>query len=281
MLPPQRKALHHQLQLPNRRQVLSVGGQFLLGLTLANCGAIAPQPTNQKLPITLTISAAASLQTLLQTLQFPFQEQFPTIKPLFNFASSGALQRQIEQGAQVDVFLAASPQHMDQLEQQGLVAARRSLLRNRMALVTATHISSVENFADLLGDAVKTVAIGQPDSAPVGQYAQEVLQALELYQPLKSKLIYGKDARQVLTYVTTGNAEAALVYASDVAQTQQMNLVKIVEEALHAPITYPGGAIADSPNRAGAIAFLDFLQSDMAQKQIAAQGFQVEGPKQR
>ncbi|MEM9771243.1 MAG: substrate-binding domain-containing protein, partial [Cyanobacteria bacterium P01_D01_bin.73] len=64
------------------------------------------------------------------------------------------------------------------------------------------------------------------------------LRSLELYQPLKSKLIYGKDARQVLTYVATGNAEAALVYASDLVQAKQVNLVEIVGEKLHSAIIY-------------------------------------------
>ncbi|MEM9244468.1 MAG: molybdate ABC transporter substrate-binding protein [Cyanobacteria bacterium P01_F01_bin.153] len=272
---------HHQLMPLTRRRFLSSGGHFLWGLTLVSC-APGPDP-NLEPEITLTISAAASLQTLFQTLQPVFQKQFPEIKLLFNFASSGALQRQIEQGAQVDVFIPASSRHMDDLEQQGLILAgtRRSLFQNRMALVTAKHIDFVKSFPDLLGDAVETMAIGQPESSPVGQYAQEILKSLELYQLLKSKLIYGKDARQILTYVTTGNAEVALVYSSDLTQTEQVNLVEIVGEELHSPIVYPGGAIADSPNQTAAVAFLDFLQGAIAQKQIAAQGFQIEAPKQR
>ncbi|MEM9772891.1 MAG: molybdate ABC transporter substrate-binding protein, partial [Cyanobacteria bacterium P01_D01_bin.73] len=164
----------------NRRRFLSAGGQFLLGLTLASC---APGPDSNLEPqITLTISAAASLQTLFQTLQPAFQAQFPKVTLLFNFASSGALQRQIEQGARVDVFIPASSRHMDDLEQQGLILAgtRRSLFQNRMALVTAKHIDFVKSFADLLGNSVETVAIGQPESVPVGQYAQEILRSLEL-----------------------------------------------------------------------------------------------------
>ncbi len=271
--------------LLNRRRVLSAGGQFLwgvlCGITVASCGAIAPQASNQNAQTTLTVSAASSLQTLFQTLLPLFQQQFPQLNLRFNFASSGALQRQIEQGAQVDGFISASPWHMDRLDQQGLIApgSRRSLFRNRIALVTAKPVEGVSRFAHLLGDAIETVAIGQPATAPVGQYAQEVLESLDLYQPLKSKLIYGKDARQVLTYMTTGNADAALIYASDLVNLNQagaVNLVEIAGEALHSPITYPGGAIADSPNQTAAIAFLDFLHSAIAQQQIAAQGFQME-----
>ena len=242
---------------------------------LAGCGVIAtnhPQPST-----TLTLSAAASLQTLLQTLHPLFQTQFPHLKLSFNFGSSGALQRQIEQGAQVDLFLSAASSHMDALERQNLIAVgtRRSLFQNRIVLVTAQHIDGVKSFQDLLGDRIETVAIGHPNSVPVGTYAQETLESLNLYQALKPKLIYGKDARQVLTYVTTGNVDAALVYGSDVMQSHAVKKIAVAQESWHSPIVYPGGAIANSPNLNAAITFLDFLQSKPAQQQIAAQGFQT------
>ena len=261
-----------------RRRRLALGVLFLLGgFATTNCGAIAPTPSSKK----LTVSGAASLQNLLRAIAPLFQKQFPDISLSFNFGSSGALQRQIAQGAQVDVFLSASVAHMDALAAQNLIVAdsRRSLFANQIALVTAAHVRQVQTFQDLAGDFVRTVAIGQPESVPVGAYAKEVLASLDLYPAIQSKLIYGKDARQVLTYVATGNVDAALVYRSDFATEGgtdgPVTLIAVAQDDWHSPIVYPGAAIADSPNQAAANQFLSFLQGAIAQKQIVDQGFQL------
>ncbi len=265
------------IKLLKRRHCLTFGGLFLLGGILANCGAIAPVPSST----TLTISAAASLQNLLRAIAPLFKQQFPDISLSFNFGSSGALRRQIAQGAQVDVFLSASLVHMDALEKASLIVveSRRSLFANQIALVTAAHVRQVQTFQDLVGDSVGTVAIGQPESVPVGAYAKEVLASLDLYPVIQSKLVYGKDARQVLTYVATGNVDAALVYRSDVpadgGADGPVTLIAVAQEGWHSPIVYPGAAIADSPNQAAANQFLGFLQGAIAQKQIVDQGFQL------
>ena len=166
---------------------------------------------------------------------------------------------------------------MDALAEQQLIVAdsRRSLFANQIALVTASHVDGVKNFQDLARDGVDSVAIGQPDSVPVGAYAKEVLDALNLYPRIQSKLVYGKDARQVLTYVATGNVDAALVYRSDVLTDGPVNLIEVAQDNWHSPIVYPGAAIADSPNQAAANQFLGFLQGAIAQKQIVDQGFQL------
>ena len=177
----------------------------------------------------------------------------------------------------MDIFLSAASYHMDELERQNLivVGTRRSLFQNQIVLVTAQHVDGVKNFQDLLGDRIETVAIGHPNSVPLGTYAQETLESLNLYQALKPKLIYGKDARQVLTYVTTGNVDAALVYDSDARQSETVKKIAVARESWHSSIVYPGGAIASSPNLKDAIIFLNFLGSKTAQQQIAAQGFQI------
>ena len=185
----------------------------------------------------------------------------------------------------MDVFLSASLVHMDALEKASLIVveSRRSLFANQIALVTAAHVRQVQTFQDLVGDSVGTVAIGQPESVPVGAYAKEVLASLDLYPVSQSKLVYGKDARQVLTYVATGNVDAALVYRSDVSSdvsteretNAPVTLIAVAQENWHSPIVYPGAAIADSPNQSAANRFLTFLQSAIAQKQIVDQGFQL------
>src|SRR5690242_5939688 len=122
---------------------------------------------------TLTVSAAASLTDALTEIGKKYRDA--DVK--FNFASSGTLQRQIENGAPVDVFVSAADKNMDELQAAKLIDAdtRRVLARNRLVLVVpkASHLR-LKSFSDLKNKEVVHVAIGAPDSVPAGRYAEQV-----------------------------------------------------------------------------------------------------------
>jgi molybdate transport system substrate-binding protein len=180
-----------------------------------------------------------------------FQQQVPQVELVYNFASSGSLQRQIEQGAPVDVFISAAPRHMDALAAKGLLLAdsRQDLLTNQVVLVTQAdgqaNGEAIFEFEALTDDRVQTITIGDPDSVPAGQYAKQVLDSLGLYDSLQgaNKLVFAKDVRQVLTYVETGNVEAGLVYATDAALSPQVKVVAMAPVGSHQPIVYPVAAL--------------------------------------
>ena len=253
-----------------RRSVLVAGLSAMLGAygaTTLNRG---------KGKSRLTISAAASLQNVLQDIAPLYSSQHPEVAISFNFGSSGALQHQIEQGAPVDVFISAAARQMDGLENKKLLLAgtRRTLLRNQVVLVTAREFGSVTDFAELVGDSVRTVAIGHPESVPAGQYAKEVLMALDLFERVSDKLVFGKDVRQVLSYVETGNVDAGLVYASDARISDRVVVAASAKDTWHDPIVYPAAAIANSQNPDLAAAFVQFLsQSNPAQHLFSTYGF--------
>lgn len=196
----------------------------------------------------------------------------------FNFGGSGTLQRQIEQGAPTDVFVSAAERQMDALQAADLLLENslRSVARNQLALIASSSPAGglgLETFQDLATSRVRTVAIAQPDTVPAGQYAREILAHLELWESLTDKLVFGRDVRQVLSYVDTGNVDAGLVYATDATLSQRVRVVALAEQSWHAPIRYPAAAIAASHHPKLAQAFVEFLTTQTAMAVFESYGF--------
>jgi molybdate transport system substrate-binding protein len=225
---------------------------------------------------TLTLSVAASLQDAIVEVESDYQHEHGAIDFRNNFGSSGTLAREIEQGAPVDALISAGAKPVDDLESKGLLAAdtRRNLLRSSLVLI-APQGSRLASFDDLAGKDVRLVAIGDPASVPAGLYAKQTLTALNLYDKLASRLVLGKDVRQVLTYVETGNADAGLVYATDAQLSKQVRVVAAAPESSHAPILYPMAIVAGSRHEAEARAFLAYLSSPAAQTIFLKYGFRM------
>ncbi len=223
----------------------------------------------------LTVSAAVSLKDALDEIHNLFLQDHPGTAIHLNLGASGTLQRQVEQGAPVDVFISASSSQMDALGAAGLVVTgtRKDLLRNAVVLIVpkgATHISS---FEDLTRADVKRIAVGEPQTVPAGKYAQEVLKHFGIYERLKPKFVRGKDVRQVLTYIATGNADAGIVYATDAFSSPEVVIVATAPADSHSPVIYPVAVMKDSKNKDGAKEFVEFLLGSKAQSVFRKYGF--------
>lgn len=231
--------------------------------------------------ISLTISAAASLQDALTDLQSVYAQQQPDVSLTYNFGSSGALQQQIEQGAPVDVFVSAAAKQMDALQTKGLLLTdtRKNLLTNQIALIVSQQ-STAKTFQDLTHDGIKTVAIGNPASVPAGQYGEEVLATLGVLERVKPKLVLAKDVRQVLSYVETGNADAGLVYITDAKLSPEVKVAALAPKGSHSPIVYPVAVLKDSKNIEAAKAFVQFLATARSKAVFQQYGFTVPADSQ-
>jgi molybdate transport system substrate-binding protein len=223
----------------------------------------------------ITVSSAISLKDALDEISHLYTSEHPSAKVHFNLGGSGTLQRQIEQGAPVDIFMSASLKEMDSLQSQGLLVpdTRRDLVKNSVVLIVPAGSTSISSFQDLLKAAVKTVAVGEPQTVPAGKYAQEVLTHFGIYDQLKPKLVLGKDVRQVLTYVETGNTDAGIVYATDAKISKKVTVAATAPEDSHSRVVYPAAVIKNSKNLVGAKAFLEFLASEKARAVFQKYGF--------
>jgi molybdate transport system substrate-binding protein len=214
----------------------------------------------------LTVSAAISLKDTLEEIKTLYQKKQPSAQITYNFGSSGSLQQQIEQGAPVDVFISAANKQMDALESKNLLlpGSRRILAKNQLVLITPKTEKTINQFTDLTKPTVTKIALGEPKSVPAGQYGEEVLKFYKILDQVKSKIIYGKDVRQVLTYVETENVNAGLVYATDAKTSNQVGIAAIAPQESHSPIVYPIAILKDSRNPDMAKAFDKFLNSNLS-----------------
>lgn len=225
---------------------------------------------------TITVSAAASLQAALDAIAPEFTAAHPTIAVDYNFASSGALQRQIEQGAPADIFFSAATKQMDALSDKDLILSdsRQTLVTNRLVLIApATSDLAISNITQLKAVSVSKVAVGEFRSVPAGQYAEQVFKDLGLLDTFQSKFVFGNNVRSVLAAVESGNVELGIVYATDATLSDQIKVLATVPAEFHQPIVYPIAIVNNTAHPEAAQTFIDFLATDTAQAIFAEFGF--------
>jgi len=223
----------------------------------------------------LTISAAISLKDSLEEIKTLYQKKAPKVQITYNFASSGSLQQQIEQGAPVDIFISAANKQMDALESKNLLltGSRRNLVTNQLVLIISKNEKNINKFSDLTKPVINKIAVGEPKSVPAGKYAEEVLKFYKILDQIKSKIIYAKDVRQVLTYVETENVNAGLVYITDAKTSEKVRIAAIAPKESHSSIVYPVAILKESKNPGMAKAFDKFLKSNQSKIIFKKYGF--------
>ena len=243
---------------------------LIFSLLTAGC-----QVTSKKAPEIITISAAASLKGSMDQLKELYKKEKPNIELVINFGSSGDLQQQIENGAPVDLFLSAGEKQMNALLTKELLLDNKSqnLLKNTLVLITPREKTTVKTFDDLLTDHVKQIALGDSKSVPAGQYAEEMFKKLNYLDIIKSKAVYGKDVKQVLIYVESGEVDAGVVYSTDAKASDKVTVVATAPNDSHAPILYSVAVIKSSSHATASKEFIDFLYSDKAKSVFEGAGF--------
>ena len=221
----------------------------------------------------LTIAAAASLEKIFTQRLIPlFNERYPKIKIEGTYSGSGNLQLQIEQGLPAEIFVSASPKQMEALEKKGIVKKENviDLLENKVVLIvpkaSANKINSFEELANC-----KHVALGEPKSVPAGQYAQEILMNLNLWEAVSKHASFGTGVTQVLHWVAEGSADAGIVYATDALTNKKVQVVaEAPQGTLAKPVIYCLGILKNTDESK---LFAEFLQSNEAQKIFEEYGF--------
>jgi molybdate transport system substrate-binding protein len=241
-----------------------------IGLPLLSGSTVVAQSNGN-----LLVSAAASLKETMEEMKIVYQQSKPGVNINYNFGASGALLQQIQQGAPADIFISAGKKQVDTLEQAGqLVPLTRAVLaKNRLVLVVPKNVVGVSSFFNLTQDNIKKIALGEPRSVPAGQYAEQVLKKLGIYDKVKSKFVYANNVRQVLAAVESGNADAGLVYRTDAKISDKVKIVVAADEKYHSPIIYPMAVLKSSKNVAAAKEFVQFLRSEQAKSVLTKYGF--------
>ena len=215
-------------------------------------------------PDGLRVFAAASLADVLTEIAGTYGEPVT-----FNFGSSSALARQIDAGAPADLFVSADETRMDWLAARNRIvtSSRVSLLSNR--LVVVVHRDSHET--DLRQ--MRSIALGDPSTVPAGIYAKEWLEKAGLWDDIAPRVIPTENVRGALFAVESGNAGAAIVYATDAALSRRVRIAHRLESP--SPISYPAAVVAGAEHERGAHRFLTYLQSPAGAAVFRRHGFIV------
>ncbi|MBV1777562.1 molybdate ABC transporter substrate-binding protein [Paeniglutamicibacter sp. ABSL32-1] len=218
----------------------------------------------------ITVFAAASLKTTFTRLAGDFEAQHPGTKIALSFAGSSDLATQITAGAPADVFASADPGNMEKLSEAGLLdGAPRTFATNTLAIaVPPDNPASISTFADLAGQGVKVVICAP--QVPCGTATKAVEESTKT--PL-APVSEESSVTDVMGKVTSGEADAGLVYVTDIlAAGDKVKGIKF-PEAKTAVNTYPLATVATSPSKDLANAFTEFVAGPEGRKVLTDAGF--------
>lgn len=262
-----------------------------MAVGLVGCGQEKQaEQSGGKDKVHLTVFAAASMTETLNKLAAEYQKDHPNVEITFNFDSSGTLKKQIQNGAECDIFISAAQKQMNQLDAAKDEKAnpdkldfiksdsRIDLLENKVVLVAPEgNPKHVENFNDMaakLKDGSIRLVMGNND-VPVGQYTEKILKFYNLDEKAiaaAGNITYGSNVKEVTTQVLEGSADCGVVYATD-AFSAKLKPIDQATKEMCGQIIYPAAILKNSKNQDAAKELLTFLQSDAAMKVFESVGF--------
>lgn len=249
-----------------------------LAVVVSGCAAAATangpgQPVATAKPVELHVLAATTLRAPLEQLAPKF-EQGNDVSVVYSFAASGVLEKQIEGGSQADVFVSASSAQVDRLIARDMIEAKSAAAFVSNELVIAVPSG---NPAALKGprDLTKAtrLATGNPESTSTGATAQEWLRHLGVWGALTRRLVFGENAAQVTSYVSRGEVDAAVMFASEAHGRDDLEVVFRVPAEEITPPTYVIAPLSGSQNPRLAAAFAEYLATPAAQQVLVDSGF--------
>jgi len=229
----------------------------------------------QAMAIDINMCVAASLKEGVTEISDAFAKKNPGVLFRSNFGASGALAKQIENGAPADLFFSANVEWMDYLKAKKFMDEKNIAIFAYNVLVfvgkPGLKVSGLNDLAKL-----EKIAIGSPSSVPAGEYAIGALKKAGLDKELEGKLVMAKDVRACLMYADRGEVDGAFVYKTDAEEmATTAKVLFVVPQDLYPRVTYPVGVTASGSKTPKAVAFFKFLQSDEAREILAKHGFAV------
>lgn len=236
-------------------------------LWLSSCASRGPARAE------LTIAAAANLTAVFQALGPRFESQ-TGIHPVFSFASTAQLARQIENAAPFDVLAAADATHVDDLDRKGLISpgTRAVYATGILALwIPPQSNATVGRVEDLTSSSVWTIAVANPKLAPYGQASIETLRSLGILPTVQSKIVYAENINMAKQYGASHNSDAVFTAYSLVMHDG--GTVIAVDEKLHQPIVQELGVVARSRHQDAARKFVQFLVNGPGRALLRSYGY--------
>ena len=259
-------------------------------LVLSLCSCAAKASDTQTTSNELVVFAAASMTEALTKLGDSYMAENPDTKIVFNFDSSGTLKTQIQEGADVDIFISAGQKQMDQLDISSstdvktegldfvLKGTRFDILENKVVLaVPSDNPAGIQSYDDMISrlkDGSIMLAMGNSD-VPVGQYTQKILSYYELSEENLAAagfITYGSNVKEVTTQISENTVDCGIIYQTD-AYSSGLTIVDTATEEMCGQVIYPAAVMNVSKNPESAKSFLKYLTSDVADTTFEEVGF--------
>jgi molybdate transport system substrate-binding protein len=239
---------------------------------------------------TVTVFAAASMTESMNQIAELYKKAAPDVTIVYNFDSSGTLKTQIQAGADCDIFISAGQRQMDQIDIAAgpsvntekldfvLPGSRFNIVSNQVVLIVpkGRNPKGIDNFADAATDKVSLVALGNSD-VPVGQYSQEIYTTLGLWDKLNamSKITFASNVKEVLVQVAANAVDCGVVYGTDAATSDGVEVAASAPEGSHRPIVYPAAILKRVKDEAAAKSFVEFLKGEESTTVFKTIGFAI------
>ncbi len=223
---------------------------------------------------TVNLSIAASMSDAFQEIIIAYQTKYPDVKIQPNFSSSGALAKQITQGAPAHIYVSANPKWMAYLVEKEMIveSLNRVFAFNKLVFLGSANdkITKVDDVITL-----QLIGIGSPMSVPAGEYAKQAMERVGIYKQLQQagKLVMAKDVRQALLYADRGEVDGSFVYQTDAVLAQNSNILFIVPRNLYGRVSYSIGLTLTGADKEAALSFYNFTTQKEVVKILQKYGF--------
>ena len=271
------------------KKVLAAALAFCMAVMMPAAWAGEAEQADEE--IELIVFAAASMTETLEQAAELYRKAAPNVTLIFNFDSSGTLKTQIEEGAECDIFISASPKQMNQLDaakdEEGgntdgldfvISETRLDLLENKVALAVPegnpADIDSYDELAKKLKEGTILMAMGNSD-VPVGQYTQKIFAFYGLDETelaAAGVITYGSNVKEVTTQVSEGAVDCGIIYATD-AFSAGLEAVDTASAEMCGQVIYPAAVLNITKNEEAARAFLEYLTGEEASEIFESVGF--------
>ncbi|MDO5116742.1 MAG: molybdate ABC transporter substrate-binding protein [Synergistaceae bacterium] len=227
----------------------------------------------------LSVFAAASMTESMNQIAQLYQKVDPNVKIVYNFDSSGTLRTQIQQGAECDIFISAGQKQMNDINDAFVMPGTRfNIVANQVVLIVpkGKNATGIKDFADVATDKVKLIALGNSD-VPVGQYSEEIFKNMKLWDKLNAdnKITFASNVKEVLAQTAAAAVNCGVVYSTDAATSDAVEIVASAPQGTHKPIVYPAAIMKNTKNKAAAEAFVKYLKGDECSAIFKKIGFAI------
>jgi molybdate transport system substrate-binding protein len=259
-----------EVQMPRR-----LAPVLLIALIAAACSSNGDGGPSEPPRTEVTVLAAASLTEALPAVATQFNQENPNVSVRFSFGPSDGLAQQIDGGAPVSVFASASPTWMDDVEENGPgITNRADFAQNKLTIITpADDPAGISSIADLAKPGVQLVLAAK--GVPVGDYAREALKNAGIAKAALANVVSNaEDTKAVVQSVVQGDADAGIVYLTDVTTEVKPDVKEItIPDDVNVIATYPIGVVTGGPSAGDAADFVAFVLSDAGRAVLQSFGF--------